>query len=262
MKALVAGASRGIGAAIATRLARDGVARGGDTVIAITARERSEALDEVAAEIAAAGARAHVVTGDMGDPAVPGRIVDEMAEVCGGVDVVVANAGITAPAPLASLALESWERLFAVNARGPWLLAQAARPHLARSRGSFVAIASQSGLSPHAGHGAYSATKAALIMLCRQMAQEWGPEGIRVNAVCPGMVRTPMTEPIYADPEIAARRDDVVPLKRVAKPDDIAAVVSFLASDDARYVTGEAIRADGGFSSSVLSYVPGLAASR
>jgi len=262
MKALVAGASRGIGAAIAIRLAKEGMARSGEALIAITARERSEALDGVATEIAALGGRAHIVTGDMGDPAVPARIVREAAEFCGGLELVVANAGITAPSPLASLALESWERLFSVNTRGPWLLAQAAHAHLSTSRGSFVAIASQSGMFPHAGHGAYSATKAALIMLCRQMAQEWGPDGIRVNAVCPGMVRTPMTEAIYADPAIAAQRDEIVPLKRVARPDDIAAVVSFLGSEDARYVTGEAIRADGGFSSSILSYVPGMARSK
>ncbi|WP_332694468.1 SDR family NAD(P)-dependent oxidoreductase [Bosea sp. (in: a-proteobacteria)] len=262
MKALVAGASRGIGAAIAIRLAQDGMTRSGKAEIAITARERSEALDEVAAAINAIGGKAHIITGDMGDPAVPGRVASEAAEACGGLVFVVANAGITSPGPLASLALESWERLFAVNTRGPWLLAQGAHQALRASKGSFVAVASMSGMFPHPGAGAYSSTKAALIMLCQQLAFEWGPDGIRVNAVCPGMIRTPMTETIYADPAIAARRDEIVPLQRVGQPDDIARVVSFLGSDDARYVTGEAIRADGGFSSSILSYVPGLPKSR
>jgi glucose 1-dehydrogenase len=261
MKALVVGASRGIGAAIALRLTQDGLARSGTAQIAITARATSGALTDIAAQITALGGQPHVITGDMGDPAVPARIAAEAAAVCGGLDLVVANAGITSPGPLASLPLESWERLFAVNTRGPWLLAQSVYEALRSSKGSFVAVASMSGMFPHPWMGAYSSTKAALIMLCQQLAQEWGPDGVRVNAVCPGMIRTPMTEPIYADPAVAARRDEIVPLRRVGQPDDIARVVSFLGSEDARYVTGEAIRTDGGFSSSILSYVPGLAKS-
>lgn len=262
MKALVVGASRGIGAAIALRLAKDGIARSGFAQIVITARAPSPALTEVAAGITRLGAQPHIVTGDIGDATVPARIGAEAIEACGGLDLVVANAGITLPGPLATLSIESWERLFAVNTRGPWLLAQSVYEALRATKGSFVAVASMSGMFPHPGSGSYSSTKAALIMMCQQLAQEWGPDGVRVNAVCPGMIRTPMTEPIYADPAIAARRDEIVPLKRVGQPDDIARVVSFLGSDDARYVTGEAIRADGGFSSSILSYVPGLAKSR
>lgn len=261
MRALVVGASRGIGAAVAVRLAQDGLSRSGAAEIAITARAPSEALDEVAAQIAALGGRAHIITGDMGDLTTPRRIGAEAAKACGGLDLVVANAGITSPGPLATLPVESWERLFAVNTRGPWLLAQSVHEVLRASKGSFVAVASMSGMFAHPWIGAYSSTKAALIMLCQQLALEWAGDGIRVNAVCPGMIRTHMTAPIYADPQLAARRNEIVPLKRVGQPEDIAGVVSFLASDDARYVTGEAIRADGGFSSSILSYVPGLAKS-
>ncbi|MBN8943753.1 MAG: SDR family oxidoreductase [Rhizobiales bacterium] len=261
MKALITGASRGIGRAIALRLARDAAARARDAAIVVAANRPSAELVSIAAEITALGIRVLPVSGDLADPATPQRLVDEALAFCDGLDTLVCNAGITAPAPLAGLALDQWDRLFAINSRAPWLLAQAARAALAGSRGAYVAIASMSGLEPHVGHGAYSASKAALIMLCRQLAQEWGPAGIRVNAVCPGMIRTPMTEPIYQDADIAALRDRIVPLQRVGRPEDVADVVAFLASRDARYVTGEAIRVDGGFASSILAHVPGLARS-
>lgn len=261
MRALITGASRGIGRAIALRLARDAAARSTGAALVVAANRPSAELVSIAAEIAALGSRVLPVTGDLADAATPRRLVDAALAFCGGLDTLVSNAGITAPAPLASRALDQWDRLFAINTRAPWLLAQAAYEALADSRGAYVAIASMSGLEPHVGHGAYSASKAALVMLCRQLAQEWGPAGIRVNAVCPGMIRTPMTEPIYRDADVAALRDRIVPLQRVGRPEDVADVVAFLASRDARYVTAEAIRVDGGFSSSILAQVPGLARS-
>ena len=113
-----------------------------------------------------------------------------------------------------------WDRTFNLNTRSAWLLAQAAREPLARTRGSITAIASMSGLTPHPGYGAYSAAKAALIMLCRQLAQEWAADGIRVNTVCPGMVRTPLTEAVYQDPETLAKRESLVPLGRIGRAED------------------------------------------
>ena len=116
-----------------------------------------------------------------------------------------------------------------------------------------------SGSHPHANLGAYGPSKAAVIMLARVLAQELGPDGIRVNTVSPGMVRTGMTARVYADPRIAAERDALVPLGRVATPEDIADVVAFLLGPDARYVNGHDLVVDGGVSGTLLGHLPGLA---
>ena len=114
-----------------------------------------------------------------------------------------------------------------------------------------------SGLTPHPGYGAYSAAKAALIMLCRQLAQEWAVDGIRVNTVCPGMVRTPLTEAVYLDEDVRQRREALVPLGRIGQVDDIGHAVAVLASPGAAYVTGQNLVVDGGISDHMLSLIPG-----
>lgn len=259
MRALVTGASQGIGGAVCRKLAANALAKGEEAAIVLTVRRVRQDVTDLVAELRDLGARAEAVEGDLADPETPQRFVARALEVCGGLDAVVSNAGTTGPGPLAELPLAEWDKLFNVNVRATWLLAQAARPALADSRGAVIAIASISGKQPHAGHGAYSASKAALIMLCRQLAQEWGPQGIRANIVSPGMTRTPLTEALYADAEVAERRAGLVPLRRVALPDDVAAVVTFLASREAAYVTGENICVDGGFASSIMGHIPGLA---
>src|SRR2546422_3401861 len=138
------------------------------------------------------------------------------------------------------------------------LLARAAHPALKASRGAIVAVASMSGSNPHANLGAYGPSKAALIMLVRVLAQELGRDGIRVNALSPGMVRTGMTAKVYADPRIAAERDALVPLGRVATPEDMADVIAFLLGPDARYVNGHDLIVDGGVSGNLLGRLPGL----
>lgn len=255
VRVLVTGASRGIGAAIALRLARQ---HGDRLRIAITGRSHGGALAGAATEIAALGARVAQLAGDLADEDVPARLVAEATQACGGLDGVVANAGVAGPAPLAGLALAEWDRLFAVNVRSVWLLAKAAHPHLAASRGAFVAVASASGMAPHPGMGAYSASKAALIMLCRQLAQEWAPAGIRVNSVSPGMIRTTLTESIYRDPQVAAERNRIVPLGRVGEAEDVAGTVAFLLGPEAGFIIGQNICMDGGYTESALGRIPGL----
>jgi NAD(P)-dependent dehydrogenase (short-subunit alcohol dehydrogenase family) len=176
----------------------------------------------------------------------------------GGLDSVVSNAGINRPGSLVDYTLEDWDRVFAVNARATWLLAQRAYPALKASRGAIVAVGSMSGSNPHANLGAYGPSKAALIMLVQVLAQELGRDGIRVNAVSPGMVRTGMTARVYADERIAAERDALVPLGRVATPEDIADVIAFLLGPDARYVNGHDLVVDGGISGNLLGRLPGL----
>jgi glucose 1-dehydrogenase len=258
MRVLVTGAASGIGRATCLRLARDARAAGGPAAVAAVDVAPAADLERLAAELRALGAAALPLRGDMGDPEAPARVVAEAVERLGGLDAVVSNAGINRPGALLACALEDWDRMFAVNTRATWLLSRAAHPVLARSRGAIVAVASMSGSHAHANLGAYGPSKAALIMLVRVLAQELGPHGIRVNAVSPGMVRTGMTARVYADPELAAARDALVPLGRVAAPEDVADVVAFLLGADARYVTGHDLVVDGGLTGSQLGRLPGL----
>src|SRR4029450_13914670 len=133
----------------------------------------------------------------------------------------------------------------------------AAEP-LKASRGALVAVGSFAGVLPRTGGGAYAAAKAALIVLCQQLPQGGAPDGIRVNVVSPGMIRTPLSASIYADPVMARRRADLVPLRRAGTPDDVANTMAFLVGRDSAYVTGQNIIVDGGFAASILSHIPGV----
>ena len=185
------------------------------------------------------------------------RVVREAADRFGGLDGLVSNAGINRPGPIVSYSVEDWDRLFAVNTRATFLLAQAAHPTLKASGGALAIVGSMSGSNAHAGLGAYAPTKAAVIMLARVLAQEFGRDGIRVNSVSPGMVRTGMTEAVYADQEIAAARR-CPGTARAATPDDIADVIAFLLGPQARYVNGHDLIVDGGVSGNFLGRLPGL----
>lgn len=171
----------------------------------------------------------------------------------------VGNAGINRPGRLVDYAVEDWDRMFAVNTRATWLLAKAAHAALAASRGAMVTVASMSGSNAHAGLGAYGPSKAAVISLVKVLAQEMGRDGIRVNSISPGMVRTGMTAAVYTDPRIAAERDGLVPLGRVATPEDMADVIAFLLGSYARYVNGHDLVVDGGFTGNHLGRIPGIA---
>ena len=258
MRVLVTGAASGIGRATCRRLARDAAARGEAGKVAAVDIAPSPALDDLVKELQDLGAQALPLSGDMGTADAPARVVGEALDRFGGLDGLVSNAGLNRPGPLLDYSLEDWDRLFAVNTRATWLLAQAAHPALAASGGAIVAVGSMSGSNPHAGLGAYWPSKAAVIMLGRVLAQEFGPDGIRVNTVSPGMVRTGMTATVYADERLAAERDALVPLGRVATPEDIADVISFLLGPDARYVNGHDLVVDGGVAGSFLGRLPGL----
>jgi glucose 1-dehydrogenase len=143
--------------------------------------------------------------------------------------------------------------------RGPWLLASAAHPHLAASgSGSFVGIASMSGIEPYPGVGAYSPSKAALIMLVRTLALEWAASGVRANCISPGLFHSAMTAPIYADAEKKAAREALIPMHRIGDPArDLAGLVAFMLSPDAGYITGQNVLADGGLMGSVHVHIAG-----
>ncbi|WP_318215071.1 SDR family NAD(P)-dependent oxidoreductase [Streptomyces sp. SCL15-6] len=262
MRVLVSGGSSGIGAAACLRLAEAALARGEKPMVAVSGLTSNDRQDEVVRSIQSMGGKAIALTGDLGDPDVPGRLVAAAVEEFGGLDALVANAGIANPGELKDLSLEDWDDMFSVNLRGAWLLAKASYPHLKDSRGAACFTSSMSGQLPHAGSGAYSPTKAALTMMAQTLALEWAPDGIRVNVVSPGMTRTQMTEKMYLDPEVKKAREEIIPLSKIGDPMDIANVIEFLVSPLAGYVTGQDVCVDGGFSKSILSHIPGRPSSK
>jgi len=262
MRVLVSGGSSGIGAAACLRIADAAFARGERPMIAVCGNEPNARQEEIVRSIRAIGGAAIALSGDLGDPEVPGRLIAAATDEFGGLDALVANAGIADPGALKDLPLEAWDRMFAVNLRSAWLLAKASYPHLKESRGSACFTSSMSGQQPHAGSGAYSPTKAGLTLLAQTLALEWAPDGIRVNVVSPGMTHTTMTEQMYADPQIKQAREAIIPLGRIGDPMDIANVIEFLISPLAGYVTGQDICVDGGFSKSILSHIPGRPSSK
>ena len=258
MRVLVTGAASGIGRATCLRLARDAKARGGKAKVAAVDLGPSPGLDGLVRELGELGAEAIPLHADMGTSDGPERVTAEVIDRFGGLDGLVSNAGINRPGALATYPVEDWDRVFAVNTRATWLLAKAARGALAASRGAIVAIGSMSGSNAHANLGAYGPSKAAVIMLVKVLAQEFAPDGVRVNAVSPGMVKTGMTAQVYADSQVAAERDALVPVGRVATPEDMADVIAFLLGPDARYVNGHDLVVDGGITGNLLGRLPGI----
>lgn len=242
MRAIITGAARGIGRAISRRLVRD--AEGGRAQL-LLADQHEDELHALADELRVLGAECLVRAGNLADPTYPEALA-RAAEAWGGLDAVASNAGLMRPAPLLDYAIADWDLTFAVHVRAPWLLAKACHPALKASRGAFVITSSISGTHPTPPGGAYSPSKAAAIMLARQLAVEWGSDGIRVNALSPGMTVTEGTAPAYSQPGALAQREARIPLRRVGQPEDIAAVAAFLMGPDAAYVSGVDLAVDGG----------------
>ena len=168
-----------------------------------------------------------------------------------------AVSGLLRPGSLATLPLDDWNLLLSVNLTGYLLCAQAfGKAMIERGRGAIVHTASIAGSEPQAFSGAYSVSKAGVLMLSRQLAVEWGPRGVRSNVLSPALVRTPMSEQFYQDATVLERREAAIPLGRVGTPEDMAQVVLFLASDRAGYVNGQEIIVGGGFEQMLMSLIP------
>jgi 3-oxoacyl-[acyl-carrier protein] reductase len=255
--ALVTGATGGIGRGVCDAIADSALARGQRLCLSVAASQPGPKLDALADALRVAGIEAVPLSGDVTDPAACRDIVAQAVAQGGDLHALICVAGSSKAAALADLDVEQWERTFALNVRSVWLMAQAARPSLARTRGSITAVASMSGVQPHPGLGAYSPAKAALIMLCRQLAQEWAHDGIRTNCVSPGMIRTPLTEAIYHDAATKQRRESLVPLGRIGSAREVGEAVAYLASDAASYVNGANLLVDGGVSEHMLAMIPG-----
>ncbi|HZS51049.1 MAG TPA: 3-oxoacyl-ACP reductase family protein [Bryobacterales bacterium] len=243
--ALVTGASRGIGRAIAIRLALEGAA------VAVNFRSEAKAAGETVERIRSLGGQAFAVQADVADPASAGRLVAETCERFGGIDVLVNNAGILYRGDIFNYNAEEFYRMHAANTGGVANTAAAVAPRMKEKKsGSIVNITSIAALGT-AMHGTtfYAATKAAVIILTKRFALELGPFGVNVNAVAPGFIQTDMTfagrTPEEAQ-QVSESMKSRTMLGRVGKPEDIASVVAFLASPDARFVTGQILTADGG----------------
>ena len=237
--ALVTGANAGIGYAIAERLLRDGFSVGYAT------QERDDRYLEPYERLSHLGT-VHWVAGDLSDPAVPQRLVDETVAGLGRLDVLVNNAGLSTARPVLELTVEDFDLLFAVDVRAAFLLAQAAVRAMGGHGGSIVNVTSVHEHVPRVNFSLYASAKAALGMLTRGLALELAPLRVRVNSVAPGVIAT---ERNLAD---ARALDPEVPLGRPGEPAEVAALVSFLVSEDASYVTGASYLIDGGMALQVV----------
>ncbi|MCL1692709.1 MAG: 3-oxoacyl-[acyl-carrier-protein] reductase [Actinomycetia bacterium] len=237
--ALVTGGSRGIGRAVALRLAADGHA------VVVNYAANMAAADEVVEAITANGGTAMVVQADVGDTDAVSAMFKEVEERLGRVEVLVNNAGITRDGLLLRMGPDAWDQVIETNLRSVYLCSRAAMRGMLRSRwGRIISVSSISGISGNPGQANYAASKAGIIGFSKSIAREIGSRNITVNVVAPGFIETDMTEELGT--EIAQEVASRVAVGRLGRPEEIAAAVGYLASDDAAYVTGQTLVVDGG----------------
>ncbi|MER5537585.1 SDR family oxidoreductase [Streptomyces mirabilis] len=256
-KALVTGANSGIGKATAIGLGRVGA----DVVVNYVSGR--DAAEEVVREIEGFGVRAYAHEADVSQEGQVVDMVSRMVEEFGTIDIMVANAGLQRDAPVTEMTMAQWQKVLDVNLTGQFLCAREATkeflrrgvvPEVSRSAGKIICMSSVHQIIPWAGHVNYASSKGGVQMLMATLAQELAPQGIRVNAVAPGAIRTPINRDAWDTPEAEADLLRLIPYRRVGDPDDIANAVAALASDLFDYVVGTTIYVDGG-----MTLFPGFA---
>ncbi|MEC9433768.1 MAG: SDR family oxidoreductase [Pseudomonadota bacterium] len=241
--ALLTGASKGMGRAMAEALAAHGA------TVVISSRKQDQ-LDAAAAEInAAIGAeRVHAVAANAGRHAELEALVDKTRKLAGPIDIVVGNAGVNVHyGKISEIPDAAYEKTMATNVQSNlWLARLVVGDMIARGGGSMMFTSSVGAFKPSATLGLYGVSKLALIGLVRNLADEFGPQGVRANAICPGLIRTDFARALWDNPEAEARANSQIPLRRLGTPDDFGGVAVFLASDASKYMTGQALTVCGG----------------
>jgi NAD(P)-dependent dehydrogenase (short-subunit alcohol dehydrogenase family) len=247
MRFIITGAASGIGRACAELLTDDSTILGAHKML--LADRDGDKLATVAASIgvSAAAAVVDLSTLDCGD-----RVVEAAVAHMGGIDAVISNAGIIMGGALVDLAPEQFDLIYAINTRAAWLIGKAAHPYLRESQGAFIATASMSATQPTPALGFYSSSKAALLMLMRQLSIEWGPDRIRCNTVSPGPTYTPMTKAGYDDDARRKQRESSIPLGKLGTAEDVARAILFLCSPQASHINGIDVLVDGGMSNMLM----------
>ncbi len=238
--AIITGASKGIGKSIAYYLGDAGAQ-------VIVSSRKQAAVDEVANELKAKGIKATAIACNVGNLEEIQQLVDKTIHQFGKIDVIVNNAAANPVyGPVENTEEWAFDKIMNVNVKGPFELCKKALPYMSKG-GSIINISSIGGVTPEPAIGIYSVSKAALISLTKVMAKEWGPKGIRANAICPGLIKTKFSEALWSNEKVTERMLKHLPISRIGTPEDIAALTLFLASDASGYVTGSVYNADGGY---------------
>ncbi len=247
---VVTGAASGIGASVAQLLCEQGA-------LVAMLDQNADALKIGADTLTAKGGVVLPLQCDISNSEQVTIVAQDILSRWGRCDVLVNNAGLLRAGSLSDVSLHDWQHVLNVNLTGYLLCARAFADSMkSNGRGSIVHVASISGLFPQSASGAYSASKAAVLQMSRQMAVEWGPQGIRSNSICPGMIRTALSAKFYEEPGFEQRRAAVTASRRVGEPIDIANAVMFLASERSDYVNGAQIVVDGGMQCMLMDMVP------
>jgi NAD(P)-dependent dehydrogenase (short-subunit alcohol dehydrogenase family) len=239
--AVITGGGSGIGAATASLFGRHGAS------VAVLDVNR-KAASGVAAQLRRSSAQAIALWCDVSREDSVAKAMWRVAAEFGSIDVLVNNAGVAVRHSLSDLASPDWEWVIKVNLQGAFLCSKHALQYFPGTGGSIVHMSSVTGITGVRNRAAYSASKGGIVALTRSMAMDYAARQIRVNCVCPGFVRTPMTAPLLSDPQHASRLEALHPMGRLGEPDDIANAILFLASDESAWMTGQTLVVDGGFS--------------
>jgi glucose 1-dehydrogenase len=246
---LVTGGDSGIGRAISLAFGKEGAC------VVVNYNSNQEKADEVVGQITADGGRALALQGSTSEEADVLRLFEQAAEEYGGIDILVANAGIQKDAPIAEMSLKDWQAVIDVNLTGQFLCAREAIKRFrqqgnrgrARANGTILCMSSVHEVIPWAGHANYAASKGGILMLMRTLAQEVAADRIRINGIAPGAIRTPINEDA-TEGEAGKKLLKLIPYGRIGEPEDVAALALFMASDRADYMTGSTVFVDGGMS--------------
>ncbi len=240
--AIVTGSSKGIGKSIAKGLAEHGA------TVVISSRSQ-EAVDEVVKEFTSENLKAIGIACHIGKADQRENLVQKTIETLGGIDILINNAAINPIyGPLEDAEEAVFDKIMDVNVKAPWMLSNAVLPSMKnRGGGSIINIASVEALHPGAGLGLYSTSKAALLMLTKNQAKEWGKHGVRSNVLCPGLIKTKFSAALWQNEQLLQKIEKTLPSARMGMPDEMAGIVCLLASDAGAYMTGGVYNADGGY---------------